>query len=304
MQKLLDNNAMIDLSAVIVTVSDNAPKVMILPDMRLPSGPFSTKHRTLEQGLRGWVLEQSHIDLGYVEQLYTFADKNRRADGKRVVSIGYLALVRGGEKKTSRDDICWSDCYEHLPWEDYRNGPPKRVISVIHKGLAKWRDGAKDSAVRRAREQRISINFPKGARKWNEELVLQRYELLWEAGLIAEAAVNNKSIIPGTAMAMDHRRILATAMARLRAKIKYRPVVFELMPERFTLLQLQNIVEALAGLRVHKQNFRRLVQGQGLVEKTSVRSGATGGRPAKLFAFRREVLRERAVVGTKLPRSS
>ena len=48
-------------------------------------------------------------------------------------------------------------------------------------------------------------------------------------------------------MILDHRRILATGIARLRAKIKYHPVVFELMPETFTLLQLQRCVEALAG---------------------------------------------------------
>ena len=74
------------------------------------------------------------------------------------------------------------------------------------------------------------------------------------------------------------------------------------MPDRFTLLQLQNTVEALAGLRLHKQNFRRLVQGQGLVEETGGQSHDMCGRPAQLYAFRREVLRERAAAGTKLPR--
>jgi len=102
-------------------------------------------------------------------------------------------------------------------------------------------------------------------------------------------------------MTHDHRRILATGIARLRAKIKYRPVVFELMPPRFTLLQLQRSVEALAGRLVHKQNFRRLIELQELVEETGAMAAATGGRPAKLFRFRREVVDERAVVGTKLP---
>jgi hypothetical protein len=104
-------------------------------------------------------------------------------------------------------------------------------------------------------------------------------------------------------MAHDHRRILATAIARLRAKIKYRPVVFELLPDAFTLLQLQSTVEALAGLPLHKQNFRRLVESQGLVEETGAMTRGASGRPAKLFAFRRDVLIERAAVGTKLPRS-
>jgi hypothetical protein len=148
--------------------------------------------------------------------------------------------------------------------------------------------------------RRIDVAFGEDE-SWNEELVLQRYELLYEGGLVAEAGA--PSSLPGQAMILDHRRILATGIARLRAKIKYRPVVFELMPDSFTLLQLQRAVEALAGRRLHKQNFRRLIDQQGLVEETGAISTGTGGRPAKLFRFRREVLRERAVSGSKLPLS-
>jgi hypothetical protein len=104
-------------------------------------------------------------------------------------------------------------------------------------------------------------------------------------------------------MAADHRRILATGIARLRAKIKYRPVVFELLPPTFTLLQLQRSVEALAGRLVHKQNFRRLIEQQELVEETGAMTTDTIGRPAKLFRFRHAVLAERVVAGTKLPLS-
>ena len=104
-------------------------------------------------------------------------------------------------------------------------------------------------------------------------------------------------------MTGDHRRILATGIARLRAKIKYRPVVFEVMPDSFTLLRLQRAVEALAGRLLHKQNFRRLIDQQGLVEETGATSAESGGRPAKLYRFRREVVAERAAGGSKLPLS-
>ena len=104
--------------------------------------------------------------------------------------------------------------------------------------------------------------------------------------------------------ANDHScRRLATGIARLRAKIKYRPVVFELMSAEFTLLQLQRSVEALAGRLVHKQNFRRLMEQQQLVEETGAIAADTVGRPAKLFRFRHAVLAERAIAGTKLPLS-
>ena len=102
------------------------------------------------------------------------------------------------------------------------------------------------------RRSRVAINFGLEGRAWNEELALQRYETLWEAGLVPESG---GSIAPGEAMAHDHRRILATAIARLRGKIKYRPVVFELMPPAFTLGGLQAAVEALAGRRLHKQKL-------------------------------------------------
>ena len=105
----------------------------------------------------------------------------------------------------------------------------------------------------------------------------------------------------GRPMRLDHRRILATGLQRLRGKIKFRPVVFELLPPTFTLLQLQRVVEALAGRRLHKQNFRRLVEKGGLVEGTGRTSARTGGRPAELFSFRREVLRERPTPGVGLP---
>ena len=141
---------------------------------------------------------------------------------------------------------------------------------------------------------------------WNEELVLQRYELLYEAALVPErvreiGGQSGVARISGRAMTGDHRRILATGIARLRAKIKYRPVVFELMQPAFTLLQLQRAVEALAGRLVHKQNFRRLIEQQELVEETGITTSDTGGRPAKLFRFRHAVLAERAAAGTKLP---
>jgi hypothetical protein len=78
-------------------------------------------------------------------------------------------------------------------------------------------------------------------------------------------------------------------------------VVFELVPETFTLTGLQRVVEALSGVRIHAQNFRRLVDRGGLVEKTGGFDTSTGGRPAAEYRFRREVLRERPAPGVGLP---
>ena len=150
---------------------------------------------------------------------------------------------------------------------------------------------------------RAEISRRVGISKPTVSLALQS---LLEAGLVREAARRRpvvEPLPPGERMNHDHRRILATGIARLRAKIKYRPIVFELMPPTFTLLQLQRAVEALAGRRLHKQNFRRLIEQQALIEETGEMLNETGGRPAKLFRFRREVVLERAVIGSKLPLS-
>ena len=104
-------------------------------------------------------------------------------------------------------------------------------------------------------------------------------------------------------MISDHRRILATAIGRLRGKIKYRPVVFELLPERFTLFELQQVVESLLGLPLHKQNFRRSLDRSGLVVGLGVFTQATGGRPAELFRFRREAMAEGHMPGVQTPRA-
>jgi hypothetical protein len=151
----------------------------------------------------------------------------------------------------------------------------------------------------------MRLCFGEGGLSWDEERVLERYELLYEAGLVREAArdAGKKTAAPselGSPMLFDHRRILATAIARLRGKMKYRPVVFELMAPSFTLLELQRTVEALSGRKLHKQNFRRLVAEQGLVEGTGKFSAPARGRPAELFRFRREVLRERPAPGVRL----
>jgi hypothetical protein len=292
----------IDLTAVLVAVTGEEPRVLTIQDGRaLPSGPFVSGHRSLQTGLRSWVERQTHHPLDYLEQLYTFADRDRTLDGARVIAISYLGLTREA-KATGEQDPGWRNWYRYFPWEDWREGAPA-FMPMVEKRLGAWVGAASDAALRRDRQQRIEAAFTFSDRRWNEELVLQRYELLYEAQLVPEAG-RAKSIpdpLPGEPMMHDHRRILATGIARLRAKIKYRPVVFELLPESFTLFHLQRAVEALAGLRLHKQNFRRLIEQQGLVEETGKVSTETGGRPAKLMRFRREVLVERAISGARLP---
>ncbi len=292
-------NPSTELIAVIVAVTGGNPRVLTIGRAAaLPSGSFESGHRSLQAGLRSWVERQTHQPLGYVEQLYTFADGDRGAEAAgRTISVSYLGLTR--EAVVRGEEAGWQSWYRYFPWEDHRAGPPAAIAQTIAPALLAWADTP-------ARRQRAAITFGLDQRPWNEELVLQRYELLYEAGLVPEwtrrhIATPNAPCAPGGVMALDHRRILATGIARLRTKIKYRPVFFELMADSFTLLQLQQTVEALAGRLLHKQNFRRLIDAQNLVEETGAVATETGGRPAKLFRFRGDVQAERAIAGTKLP---
>lgn len=316
----------IQLTAVIVAVTDDRPRVLVVRNPEaggddapaLPSGPFDpVGHDSLEIGLRRWVEAQTGLDLYYVEQLYTFGNRYRDPvevrGGPRVISVAYIALTR--EDDVIEPDAEWCDWYDFLPWEDWRAGTPSMLSGHIEPALARWARQAPAGKRRRARQDRVNVTFgrdPEG--EMDAVLSLERFELLYEAGLVPEAARDGRARsqdarareVPaeralGVTLQADHRRILATGLGRLRGKLAYRPVVFELLPGEFTLLQLQRVAEALSGARLHKQNFRRLVTNAELVEPVG-RSRAIGrGRPAELYRFRREVLGEKLTVGLSRP---
>src|SRR3984893_4344961 len=294
-----------DLIAVLVAVTSSDPRVLTIQDRSaLPSGPFELAHRSLQAGLRAWVERQTGLPPGYVEQLYTFADRDRGGGGQHVISISYLGLTRE-QPASGEHEASWRSWYYYFPWEDHRAGAPSMIEAVLSPKLEAWASASQNPRLREDRRQRIAITFGRGGRALQEEPGAQG--LIAEAvrrispGILRQDAAAGALPSTGQPMILDHRRILATGIARLRAKIKYRPVVFELMPETFTLLELQRCVEALAGRLVHMQNFRRLNEQQELVEETGETTPDTGGRPAKLFRFRREVFAQRAIAGTKLP---
>jgi hypothetical protein len=322
----MSHSVVIGLSAVIMAIRGGEAVVLTVRPhdaatdrvstlAGLPFGPFDPEdHRTFEIALRDFVTEQTRFDLGYVEQLYTFGDKGRDAPraevgagAARVVSVGYLALTPTAVD-TAAPDSAWAPWTRFFPWEDWRQGRPALIDEAIAPALRAWA-GKDETRLSRAR-----LLFALDGARWNEERVLDRYELLYEAGLAPEAdrdrarADGETAIEPralsaalGEPMLSDHRRILATGLGRLRGKLKYRPVVFELMPPEFTLSALQRAVEAIAGVPLHKQNFRRVVERIDLVEGLGRMDTETGGRPAELFRFRRELLTQRPAGGLSLP---
>ena len=311
----------VSLSGVVIAVTDEVPRILAVRapgdtngSDDLPSGPFDpSRHRTLDSGLRRLVAEQTGLELRYVEQLYTFGDRCRhpaeRSGGPRLLSVAYLALTREHPLR-SGGDACWLEWYSCLPWEDWRFGQPGIIDNLIRPALFRWIDEAAEGSERREREERTDICFGlSGASPWDPVRTLERYELLYETGLVGEAlrdqaqssGSDTASPMTGTVMALDSRRILATALGRLRGKLVYRPLVFDLLPGEFTLFRLQRVVEALSGQRLHKQNFRRTLAASALVEPTGRVQSEGRGRPAELFRFRRAVLRAKPAAGVALP---
>lgn len=284
----------VSMEAVIVAVTDDRPRILTVdtPDgSMLPAGSLDVAgDPSLDLAMRRVIDEQTGFAVEYLEQLYTFGDLDRSSPaatrGERALGVGYLVLTR--EASTMGR---WVDWYHLFPWEDLR-GP---------EGDGEAQEKAWEWAVGDPhRSERVQVAFGLAETPWDGVRALDRYELLYEAHLVPEYFVDHGEAlgetVTGEPMALDHRRVAATALSRLRGKLTYRPLVFDLMPETFTLSHLQRTVEALAGQSQHTQNFRRLVERGGLVEGTG-RHVNTGGRPAELFRFRQSALVERPRVG-------
>ena len=308
----------VDLLGVIVAVTDEAPRVLVVDSddgVALPHGAFvPDEHASLEDGFRQIIEAQAGLDLYYVEQLYTFGNRFRTAaeigGGPRTLSVAYVALTR--EDEVPLAGTRWADWYDFLPWEDWRDGRPEELDSIIAPHLASWCTRTRAKPARRNRAERVNVTFGHpGAVEMDGVLTLERLELLYDAGIMAESDRDTRALDAeppspgalniGTPMASDHRRVLATALGRIRGKLAYRPVVFELLPGEFTLFRLQKVAEALSGTHLHKQNFRRVVMNAHLVEPIGRTTAVGRGRPAELFRFRREVLGEKLTVGLSQP---
>ena len=137
------------LNAAIVSVRDQQPQILVVHSGEvgsgewdaLPFGKFAPReHRTLEIGLRAWVKRQTGLDLGYVEQLYTFGDRGRHAQpgdtATHILSVGYLALTRGAGDELQGSH--WSPWYAYFPWEDWRQGKPEILTREIEPRLKEW----------------------------------------------------------------------------------------------------------------------------------------------------------------------
>ncbi|MFV0295083.1 MAG: NUDIX hydrolase [Hyphomicrobiaceae bacterium] len=297
-----DDLMSVRLTAIVLSVHSEQPVVLTggarggPPEIRsvLPAVKFMPQtHPSLEVALRKAVTAATGRELGFTEQLLTDYERwptNRRlVDDRHCLSVSYMSLMRE-EQSSHTTAATWLKCYDLLPWEDYRNGRPPILQDVVLPALTQWaEDGDGFTGEAASRRDRISFAFGTGTSGWDDQRVVDRFDLIEEAEIELPETV--------TQLANGERRLVAAALGRLRSKLRYRPVVFELLPPEFTLFELQKTVEAILGPTLHKQNFRRLVEGTRLVEATGEIRNNTGGRPAKTFRFRPEVLMEQPTPG-------
>ena len=115
------------------------------------------------------------------------------------------------------------------------------------------------------------------------------YYALVEAGKIRNLAQDSAFFEIGKVpeLAFDHAEILEMALSRIRGKLEYVPIGFELLPERFSLRQLQEVHETILGRRLNKDSFRRKMLTSGLLRSTGELETGTDFRPAELYTFKR-----------------
>ncbi len=120
----------------------------------------------------------------------------------------------------------------------------------------------------------------------SQDAVVARVVVPWkgEARGSGAAQVNDKDGQPH-ALAFDHAEILGMAVKRVRGKLDYSPIGFQLLPEKFTLLELQNVHETLLGRSLNKDSFRRRMLASGQLHATGKSTSGTAHRPAELYRF-------------------
>ncbi len=180
-----------------------------------------------------------------------------------------------------------------------REQPPYRLKWALPGGFVKIGEGLEEAARRELEEetgirglyleQLYTFGAPK--RDPRERVIsVAYYGLVALAGHAVRAATDARNVawfpvadLP--ALAFDHEEILETGLRRLKAKIRYEPVGFELLPEKFPLSELQRLYETILEQPLDKRNFRKKILGMGLLADTEEIQQDVAHRAARLYRF-------------------
>jgi 8-oxo-dGTP diphosphatase len=218
----------------------------------LPGG-FVSVHESIDEAARRELKTETNVDNIYMEQLYTFGDVNRDPR-TRVISCSYMALVDSSslELKAGEDA-------DEAKWFNVR-------YSVSEEGETQ-------------NEKLMKLEL------WSEDEKLSAVVKVTEE-LHGRVANSKRELVETKGIAFDHGMVIAYALERLRNKIEYTDIAFNLMSELFTLTELQQVYEVILDKELLAAAFRRKIADR--VIETDEFTKDAGHRPSKLYRFNKE----------------
>ncbi|MDQ0898921.1 NUDIX domain-containing protein [Paenibacillus sp. V4I7] len=221
----------------------------------LPGG-FVTEDESIDEAALRELKTETNIDDVYMEQLYTWGDVNRDPR-TRVISCSYMALVdcRSLEVKAGDDA-------DDARWFDVRYSVLEEKKTILEKDFVF--------------EKVVKITLS------NDKDILEAIIKVIEK-YSGKTAMVEREVIVSNGIAFDHAEMIQYAVERLRNKIEYTDIAFNLMPELFTLSELQQVYEVTLGKELLSAAFRRKIAD--MVMETNQFTKDAGHRPAKLFKF-------------------
>lgn len=221
----------------------------------LPGG-FVQMDESLDEAALRELKEETNIGKIYMEQLYTWGDVNRDPR-TRVISTSYMSLVDSSalsiKASDDADDAKWFTVSCRL-YQEYKTVNDKGYVLQRLFKLSLSNDENDLSAIVK---------------------IIKTVE-----GKVTKV---EREVVESNGIAFDHAKVIEYAIERLRSKIEYTDIAFNLMPELFTLTQLQQVYEVILDTELLKANFRR--KTADMVIETNKYTKDAGHRPSKLFRF-------------------
>lgn len=218
-------------------------------------GTFVGKEERFEEAVNRCLEEKANIKDIYLEQLYSWGDP-QRDPRERVISTSYMGLLDTGDIQ-----IKAGKNVEDIEWFNIRLNTIKEKSKEKKEGYYKTEE---------------------------IEIILENKEVTLKSRVkVVKELVNGNTIIYTqilqSDLAFDHAKILIYAIERLKNKVEYTTIAFNLMPEKFTLTKLQQVYEILLDKPLLKANFRRKIAD--MVIETEEYEENAGHRPSKLYKF-------------------
>lgn len=221
----------------------------------LPGG-FANVDESLRDAAARELFEETGLEPDYLGQLYTWGDVDRDPR-TRVISTSYMAIVNENNKKLKAGDDAAEAC-----WFD--------LTGRIEKVETHEMDGQLEYI------WYVRLTLKNGREELNALLRTSR----WFKG---STVAIKREIIENNGLAFDHAKIIEHGLEKFRHKIKYTDLLFKLVPEFFTLTELQHVYEAVIDKKVSRASFRRSIADKVTETEQYVTKG--GHRPSQLYVF-------------------